>query len=437
MSDQLGLFDAGEDETGELDLGELRAALTEKAAAPAPAGRGETPPRRRSSAPSAATRRRRRVRRIRHSVLAVLVLAVIAGGVVVGFRVWRTDTTVIPDFAGTGEAQTVVRVQSGDTLTDIADTLAEDKVVASAESFVDAAAGNDDVKRIKTGYYRVRLHASAAAAVAAITDPAARVGQLRLIPGRQLADIPSRTGGAVTDGYITAITAAACVPLNGVRRCFTADQLWQAEETADPGELGVVSWAVSEVEKAPDHRKRLEGMLVPGDYDVPPGSTPVEALQAVVRASAANWNATDVVADARSIAEPPYRVAIVASLVEREGNSTNLSKVARVVYNRLALNMKLQLDSTVDYSLSRSDIATTAAERANPSPYNTYAVAGLPPTPITSPSTASLDAALAPDEGNWLFFVQVDKQGNFCFSATFAEHSKCVAQARANGVFGE
>lgn len=435
MNDNLGLFDRrGDDETGELNLTELRDALTHPAAPPAPPRR--TAPRRAQRSARAAAARRRK-RRVRHSVIAVLVLAIIAAGIVVGFKIWRTDTTAIADFTGSGDAEVVVRVQSGDTLSDIANTLTTDKVVASQDAFINASADDADVRSIKTGYYKVRLHSSAAAAVAAITAPVARVGQLRLIPGRQLADVSAKAGGPVTPGYITAITKAACVPLNGAADCFTAAQLWQAEETADPVSLGVVSWAVAAVEHAPDPKKRLEGMLVPGDYDVPPGSTAEQALQAVVSASAVNWNATDIVDGAKAINKTPYEVAISASLVEREGNSTaNMPQVARVIYNRLAKKMKLQFDSTVDYSLGHSQIATTAAERANPSPYNTYVAAGLPPTPITSPGENALDGALNPVDGNWLFFVKVDKAGDFCFSITLAAHDKCVDQARRNGVFG-
>ncbi len=437
MNDNLGLFDRhGDEETGELNLTELRAALTQTAAAAPPPAPVRTAPRReqRVARQKAAKRRKRRVR---HSIIALLVLAIIAGGVFVGFKIWRKDSTAIPDFSGTGTTETVVRVGSGDTLTDIAETLAGAGVVASPESFVNAATDNSDVAKIKTGFYKVRLHSSAAAAVTAITDPNAQVGQLRLIPGRQLADVTTRAGTTVTPGYITDITKAACVPLNGVSNCFTADQLWQAAETADPATLGVPSWAVTDVAKAPDPKKRLEGMLVPGDYDVPPGSTAMQALQWVMRSSTANWNATDIVDGSKALGQTPYHVAVVASLTEREGDSpSNMPQVARVIYNRLAIDMKLQLDSTVDYALGHSQISTTPAERATPSPYNTYLVKGLPPTPITSPGQNALDAALNPADGNWLYFVKIDQKGNFCFSETFAQHSKCVDQARANGVFG-
>ncbi len=436
MNDQLGLFDRrGEDETGDLDLGDLRAALARTAGSPVAEARST--PRRQQRADRLAAARRRRRRR-QSTVLALVVLALLAGGVVVGFKVWRNDAATVADFSGSGEAETVVRVQSNDTLTDIAATLATDKVVASAAAFVNAAADNAEVKGIKTGFYRVKVHASAAAALTAITDRGARVGQLRLIPGRQLADVSTRSGGAgkVTDGYITEITRAACVPLNGSSNCFTSADLWRVAETADPVALGVAGWAVPNVLKAPDARKRLEGMLVPGDYNVPPGSTATAALQAVISASASNWNDTDLVAGAKAVKLTPYQLVTVASLVEREGIARDMPKVARVTYNRLAVSMKLQFDSTVNYSLDRAQISTTAAERAQPSPYNTYDAAGLPPTPISSPGPDALDAALNPDDGSWLYFVKIDLKGNSCFSVTLEQHNSCVELARHNHVFG-
>ena len=224
--------------------------------------------------------------------------------------------------------------------------------------------------------------------------------------------------------------------MNGVSSCFTAEQLWQVEETGDLKSMGLPSWAAAGVAAAPDPRKRLEGLLAPGDYDIAPGSTPEQALEAAISASTANWNATDIVAGSAALSRDTYQVAVVASLVEREGIVADMPKVARVVYNRLAAGMKLQFDSTVNYSLDRAQISTTAAERANDSPYNTYTAAALPPTPISSPGAEAVDAAVDPADGQWLYFVKVDKAGNSCFSVTLAEHNKCVAKARANGVFG-
>ena len=198
----------------------------------------------------------------------------------------------------------------------------------------------------------------------------------------------------------------------------------------------MVQWARDDVRNAPDPAKRLEGMILPGDYDIPPGSTPLQALTAVVSGSAAQWNTTDVMAQAKSVHLTPYQLATVASLVQMEGRGSDMPKVARVIYNRLAKGKKLELDSTVSYAAGKASIATTAADRANPSPYNTYRHVGLPPTSIASSGPDALDAAANPADGDWLYFVVVDKNGTTCFSQTDAQHEACVDKARANGVFG-
>ena len=436
VSDHLGIFGRDEGETGDVDVDQLRAALA--ATPPDPPVPGAEPePEPTDTERAAAARRRHR----RWLVFAVVVLVVIVAGLSVGFVLWRSTADVVPDYAGPGDTEVVVRVQSGDGIADIAETLATAGVVASAKAFENQAALDADVQALRPGYYRVRQNASAQATADALVAKENRVGHVRLIPGRQLADVTAvstdPTVAPVTvPGYISEITAAACVPLNGQQKCFTADELWQVAETADPAALGVVEWAAEGVKAAPDPRKRLEGVILPGDFDIPPGSTPEQALQAVVSASAALWNRTDIIADSAAKGLTPYQAAIVASLIEREAIVSDMPKVARVIYNRLVIPMKLEFDSTVNYALDRASIATTAENRASPSPYNTYAVLGLPPTPISSPGPDAVDAALNPAEGSWLFFVKSNEKGESCFSVTIEQHEACVAQARANGVFG-
>ncbi len=436
MTDHLVIFGRDPGETGDLDVDELRAAL---AASPAePSAPGAEPPHELTDSERAAAARRRHRRWL---VFAVVVLLVIVAGLIVGFIMWRSTADVVPDYAGQGDTEVVVRVQSGDGLGDIAETLAAAGVVASAKAFENQAELDADVQALRPGYYRVKQNASAQATADALVAKENRVGHVRLIPGRQLADVTAvSTDPAVAPvtvpGYISEIAAAACVPLNGQQNCFTADDLWQVAETADPATLGVVEWAAEGVKAAPDPRKRLEGTILPGDFDIPPGSTPEQALKAVVSSSAAMWNGTDIIADSAAKGITPYQSAIIASLVEREAIVSDMPKVSRVVYNRLAVPMKLEFDSTVNYALDRASISTTAADRANPSPYNTYMVMGLPPTPISSPGPDAVDAALNPAEGSWLFFVKSNEKGESCFSITIEQHEACVAQARANGVFG-
>src|SRR5690606_10837727 len=108
----------------------------------------------------------------------------------------------------------------------------------------------------------------------------------------------------------------------------------------------------------------------------------------------------------------PYEILIVASLVQKESKPADFPKVARVIYNRLASDYtRLEFDSTVNYPLDRQEVATTDADRHTETPWNTYAKAGLPATPICSPGEEALAAAERPEPGNWLYFVTVDKEG--------------------------
>lgn len=438
MNDNLGLFGGNEPSDDEpVDLDELRAALRHTAGAPQVPNRVAA---RREQRERRQAEKRRRSRKRRSTIVAVVVLALMAGGIAFGYNWWRgQQDTPIPDFQGAGGSEVVVRIVSGDSVSDIAQTLYEAKVVASAEAFTAVASGDADVRALRPGFYRVRVQASAQAAADALVDTNSRVGKLRIIPGLQLADVVANTakGSSTVEGYVTAITRAACVPINNVSKCFTTDELWHAIETTPAAELGVVEWAVERVDAAPDPRRRLEGMLMPGDYDVPPGVSALETLKSLVAASASRWNSTEIIARSQAIGKTPYEMTIIASIVEEEGTKADMPKVSRVIFNRLAKPMKLQMDSTVNYALNRAQIAVSLKDLKTPSPYNTYLNMGLPPTPIASPGEEALAASFEPMDGRWLFFVKVDLKGTSCFSITEAEHNACVEKARKNGVFDQ
>ena len=96
--------------------------------------------------------------------------------------------------------------------------------------------------------------------------------------------------------------------------------------------------------------------------------------------------------------------------------------------------MQLDIDATVLYALGTRDPALF--DREVDSPYNTYLVNGLPPTPISSPGRASLEAAAAPAQTDYLFYVLSDLEGHHAFAATLDEHNANVAAAREAGVLG-
>ncbi len=171
-----------------------------------------------------------------------------------------------------------------------------------------------------------------------------------------------------------------------------------------------------------------EGYLFPATYPVTSKSTPTTLLTHMVR-TANQKLATQAVADGgKAHGMTPYQTATLASIIEAEAEGrADMGKVARVVHNRLAKSMPLQMDSTINYALNRSTVDTKLSDTRIDSPFNTYARQGLPPTPIDSPGLEAMAAAVAPTPGDWLFFVTV-KPGDTRFSATYEEHRKHVAE---------
>ncbi|MGO4456005.1 endolytic transglycosylase MltG [Streptomyces sp. M-16] len=171
-----------------------------------------------------------------------------------------------------------------------------------------------------------------------------------------------------------------------------------------------------------------EGYLFPATYPVTSKSTPTALLAYMVETANRNL-ATKAVADGgKAHGMTPYQTATLASIIEAEAQTpADMGKVARVVHNRLAKSMPLQMDSTLNYALNRSTLDTKLSDTRIDHPFNTYERQGLPPTPIDSPGLRAMAAAVAPTPGDWLFFVTV-KPGDTRFSTTYEEHKKHVAE---------
>jgi UPF0755 protein len=180
----------------------------------------------------------------------------------------------------------------------------------------------------------------------------------------------------------------------------------------------------------------LDGLVGAGTYIVLPGESDRTLLGDMIDRFNATADAARLPTGAAALGITPYQAITVASIVQKEGvYQKNLGKVSRVVYNRLARGTPLQMDSTVLYSEHRDGGPVTAADLALDTPYNTYLHTGLTPTPICFPSKASLQAALAPSPGDWLYFVVVSKDGTEAFSNTFAgqQANERLAQSRGLG----
>jgi UPF0755 protein len=187
---------------------------------------------------------------------------------------------------------------------------------------------------------------------------------------------------------------------------------------------------------SPPGSNDLEGMLGTGSYLILPGETDVTIVRAMVQRFDQDAQAAGLsTASAASLGLTPYQVITAASVVEKEGYvPVNMPDVARVIYNRLAQDMPLQMDSTVLYALGQDGGPVTSQDLKIQSPYNTYLNKGLPPTPICMPSKDAMDAALHPPPGAWLYFVLVNKDGTMAFSDTYAEQQANEQLAKSRGL---
>lgn len=393
------------------------------------------PPRRRLSRAARAQEQRTARRRRLFSVVALVTLVVVViGAVFVGSKLWHNVFGSSSDYAGDGTADVIVEVHSGDSTTAIGETLQQQNVVSSSKAFVEAAASNSAIAAIQPGFYKLRTEIPASGAVQRLADPENRVGQMVIPEGRQLDDVADVKTEAVTQGIFSLIADASCVDLDGTRGCVAAADLQQAAGTADPGALAVPGWAMSGVTAMGSDHRRLEGLIAPGSWNVNPAGSAEEILASLIGASTAQYEANGLLAAAETTQMSPYEILIVASLIQRESKPQDFSKVARVIFNRLAENRKLEFDSTVNYSLDRTEVATTDGDRGRVTPWNTYASLGLPKTPICSPGQPALAAAENPEPGDWLYFVTIDLQGTTLFTRDYEQHLASIELARHNGV---
>jgi UPF0755 protein len=188
----------------------------------------------------------------------------------------------------------------------------------------------------------------------------------------------------------------------------------------------------------PPGQTNWEGMLAPDTYQFKKDASAQFILQTLADQQA---KVLDRLGYARALplsGRSAYDLITIASIVEREAGTPpdEMGKVARTIDNRLEKNTPLGVDATVLYGLGRTKGALTKSDLDKNTPYNTRMHAGLPPTPISLPSAAALDAALQPPEGPWLYYVLVSNDPpTHMFTASYQEFLKAKTQAQKDGVF--
>ena len=305
------------------------------------------------------------------------------------------------DFAGPGSGEVTFVIDPGQSVASMGEELDDLGVVASADAFVDAAGDDSRSTRIQAGTYLLKKKMKASDVVKILVDPSQMSQDTVTIPeGRRIADI---------------------VKILAKKTDFSAKEFKAV--LADTASLDLPESAGG----------NPEGYLFPATYVIAPDDTPQSIIAAMIAKGRTVMADLDLDNQAKKVGLTAHEVLTVASMLEFEANRTeDFPKVARAIYNRLDRGMALQSDATVAYANGLvGKVWTTADERNIDSPYNTYAQPGLPPGPIGNPGEVTIDAALHPADGPWLYWVVVNlKTGETVFSTSLDEHNAATARLR-------
>ena len=269
---------------------------------------------------------------------AAYVVVELMGGL---FQGERGSASGVDDYSGVGHGRVEIVIKPGDTGADMATTLVDAGVVATAKAFNDAFAANPQASSIQPGTYSMLLEMKASDAVTALLNPSSRVSFKVTIPE-----------GLTKDQIATKLSEKMAVPVEEVQAAI-----------ADPAAIGLPAEA----------NGNAEGWLFPATYDIQPDATPASVLAQMTAQTVA-------VLTQKGVPQDQWETVLnKASLVEREAKlPEDRPKVARAIENRLAKEMVLQIDATVAYGLGISGMdLTTEMTKDDSNAYNTYTHLGL------------------------------------------------------------
>jgi UPF0755 protein len=341
-----------------------------------------------SQTPAGGRRAERSRRRGPGCLIALVILALLAGaaywGVTTGIDKVKDQFSSADDYPGPGSGEVTFEVKQGDSVAEMGRGLKAAGVVASVDAFIDAATANPQSNKIQAGFYPLLKEMKASDVVAILVDP----------------DKIVTTSVTVPEGLRVKDVVELLVEKTGFPKADFEKAL------QDPKALGLPAYAEG----------NPEGYLFPATYAFGPKEKPADMLHDMV----ARWQQAatdnDLEAGAEALGYSPQEIMTIASLIEAEGRGKYRAKIARVIYNRLEIDPNpaagfLQIDASVNYALDRTGstvITDEDKESVADSPYNTYTQKGLPPTPIEAPGDDSIQAALHPADGPWFFYVTVN-----------------------------
>ena len=325
-------------------------------------------------------------RRARHpliiagnAIFSIILIIAVAGGVAWSYGKHKFETP------GPLDREKVVNIPRGLGLRDIADVLARENVIEQPWVFIGGVLVLKAKDDLKYGEYRFAKQVTLREAIETIIE------------------------GKV------------------VQHAFTIPEGLTSEQIVT--RLAEVDFLAGNIREIPK-----EGTLLPETYNFPRGTTREQVIQ---RMQNAHRRAVQEVWDRRNADIPvrtPEALVTLASIVEKEtGRPDERTRVAAVFVNRLRQRIKLQSDPTIIYGLvgGKGTLGRPImrSEIEQPTPYNTYAIEGLPPGPIANPGRASLEAAANPARTKELYFV-ADGTGAHAFAENLAQHQQNVAKLR-------
>lgn len=373
-------------------------------------------------------------RAIASNALTILVVGLFLVG---GLILWGQT-----QYQSEGPLETAIclRVESGSNMTRVSRELEDQGAITNATIFRMAADYTDRAQQLKAGSFLVREGASMEQIIYEITSSGASTcgSEIEYRIGVTRAQTRVRELNPATlefDEIAEFDMAEEETPAAYQEKRQEADTRYRVSLAE-----GVTSWQVVEALKGFEALSGeiaeipAEGSLAPDSYDVAAGQDRNEILKAMqdkqqLRINAAWENRQDGLP-----LESPEEMLILASIIEKEtGVPGERGQVASVFVNRLNQGMRLQTDPTVIYGVTKGQgtlgRGLRRSELNRPTPWNTYQIDGLPPTPIANPGLASLEAAVAPDNTNFVFFV-ADGTGGHAFAETLQEHNRNVAKWR-------
>jgi UPF0755 protein len=330
-----------------------------------------------------------------------------------------------------------VQVKSGSTMRRVSKDLAEQGAVTSASILRIGADYEEKTGQLKAGSFLIEPETSMRGIVDVITRGGAstcgteivyRIGVNRVsVQVRELDPATNRFAELAQFTPATDETPAAYTEMRD--QADVRFRIAMAE--------GVTSWQVVNAISSIDIMEGtvaetpVEGSLAPDSYEVRKGD---DRGALIARMQSAQETLLAAAWEARAEGLPidsPEDLLTLASIIEKEtGVSGERRQVSSVFVNRINQGMRLQTDPTVIYGITGGEgvlgRGLRRSELRKETPYNTYVIPGLPPTPIANPGRASLMAAAQPDETPYIFFV-ADGTGGHAFAVTLDEHNRNVA----------